>query len=263
MSHPFDLANIAAPALDGIIRALNNRDIQTADPEASDGATRNLILSFLPRDVIDVTLSGQTVLFTALLADTARDVLHGMPDARKPRGISSVISMGRLVQGHLDRLRGRGCEPHRSVMAPLHHAATRPAIADPTPVSAADVSPSGDGRRGAPADITVADIRPPSESSWLDTPFEQWIVETPADLAAKAADAAGIVTPPRPAREAEQALQRTSRSAANFRRAIPLPHAGYPGTRPDFARYPEAPAGIDTGSRASPYRPRSFNTLPP
>jgi hypothetical protein len=27
------------------------------------------------------------------------------------------------------------------------------------------------------------------ETSWLDSPFEQWIVETPADLAAKASAA--------------------------------------------------------------------------
>jgi hypothetical protein len=28
-----------------------------------------------------------------------------------------------------------------------------------------------------------------SETSWLDAPFEQWFVETPADLAAKASAA--------------------------------------------------------------------------
>jgi hypothetical protein len=219
MGHPFDLANIAMPALDGIIRALSDHDTQPAGRRrARDSDTLNVILSFQPRDVIDVTLSGQTVLFSAVLADTAREVLHVMPDARKPRGISSLIGMGRLVQGHLDRLRTRGCEPYRTEAATM-----------PQSTVAAMAAPMPENVGGAPW----------QETSWLDAPFEQWVVETRADPCAtdlsEAAERPAAATTPAVADVAAQGrgetIERPGCSTTEGAHAFPRQPTGYPGTR--------------------------------
>jgi hypothetical protein len=162
-------------------------------------------MSFLPRDAVELTLCGQTVLFNELLADGARDLLRG-PEASKSRGRSSVINMGRLLQGHLDRLEKRGVEPHRTefdaareevrpvaakpVPAPAPAEVEIAAAVEPTPVIATPVPPSeppAEAETAPPAAIAAADEQTPvAETSWLDAPFEQWVIETPAGLAAKA-----------------------------------------------------------------------------
>ena len=106
------------PALDGIVHALSDRGGQTeAQREAKAGQFRTLILSFQPRDVVEAELAGQAVLFHEVLADSARDVLRGMDDTLKLRAISGLISMGRIVQGNIDRLAKRGNRPYRTEAA--------------------------------------------------------------------------------------------------------------------------------------------------
>jgi hypothetical protein len=63
-----------------------------------------LIQSFLPHGVIQMMLAGQAVLFNALTADGARDILAGMTETMKPRARSGVVAMGRIVTKNLEML---------------------------------------------------------------------------------------------------------------------------------------------------------------
>ena len=195
-AHPFHLSKIVNPALDGVVRALSDRGNQSEEQRlarANDYLT--LILSFLPRDAIDITLAGQTIVFNELLADGARDVLRGMMDTMKQRSVSSLVAMGRLTQGHVDRLEKRGARPYRTeVIAPPEEAddasaaprsepAKRPPAAKsrPAPPPSAATPPPSAPPPSAPAKTGRED--PEMEMSWLDEPFEQWVIETPAELA--------------------------------------------------------------------------------
>jgi hypothetical protein len=197
-ANPYALANLVAPALDGIVNALSDRGSQSeAQYQAKADQFRILILSFQPSDVIDLQLSGQTVLFNEVLANSAHDVLRGMDDAAKPRAIASLISIGRLAQGHLDRLVKRGNKPHRTetvsveqekirtslALAPAAepHEMPRPLAAMPPWVEPAAPDPEVDApeTRDTPLERLV------EETSWLDEPFVQWLIETPADLVRK------------------------------------------------------------------------------
>ncbi len=207
-AHPFHLTKLVTPALDGIVRAISDRGNQT-EPQrlAKANDALILILSFLPCDAIDTMLAGQTVLFNEVLADSARDVLRGMADTMKPRALSGIISLGRLIHGHLDRLKARGVQPYRTEVAspqpekreapaamppnPKPPQPPRPAApAQPTPPRTAPI-PAATGTKPptpveAKRDATTAQTSP-AETSWLDSPYEQWVIETPADLAARAA----------------------------------------------------------------------------
>jgi hypothetical protein len=144
-----------------------------------------LILSFLPRDAIELALAGQAVLFNELLADGARDVLGGMPGAMKPRSHAGLVNMGRLVQGHLDRLEKRGNQPARTdVDVTRTEPVVRPAVDEhPLPVTS---PPNAEietwpmagvpGRKADTMDVREASV----EISWLDAPFEQWVIEMSA-----------------------------------------------------------------------------------
>ena len=184
MTNPFHLNNLVPPALDGIIHALSDRPgLTDAQKEVRANESLALILSFLPRDAIDLTLSGQTVLFNELIADGARELLRGTPEAFRPRSRQSLISMGRILQGFVTQLDKRGLEPHRTETA-APRKKSPPVTAKAAPE--APVAP--------PAEAPVA------EPTWLDPPFEQWVVETPADLASKAEQEArdDQTAPPKP-----------------------------------------------------------------
>ena len=213
MRKPFELTNLVTPALGGIVLALTERGGQSeaARRDKAD-AVMSLILAFQPRDAIDMTLAGQTVLYNELLADGARDVFRGMADTTKQRSLTILANMGRLMQGHVDRLERRGGQPYRTEAAtseaeagaasadrpapaerkqqPRTVAAASPAAAEtaPLPMMAAAipivtaVAEPEDAGGGMPAG------EPEAESSWLDEPFEQWLIETPADLAVCAAE---------------------------------------------------------------------------
>jgi hypothetical protein len=206
-AHPFAIANLVAPALEGIVRAIAGRGGQTPeDQQAKADQTLVHILAFHPRDVVELTLAGQVVLFNEALADSARDLLHGMDGKAKPRAISGLISMGRLLQGHLDRLEQRGNQPHRAAsdqpepeqpqqpQQPEVTASRAEPAKPPRPVAEPTSSPdSGPPAATAPPfDPTLAGRQgatkgqPVADTSWLDEPYEQWLVETPADLARQA-----------------------------------------------------------------------------
>jgi hypothetical protein len=196
LSNPLALADLVTPALGGIIHALSDRRGQTeTDRRAKAEAATSLILSFLPRDAIEMMLAGQTVLFNELLADGARDALREEVDTMKPRSRASVVNMGRLVQGHLDRLERRGNQPYQTETV-AREVGEQPAAVTvpPLPVSLS-VSPAT-GLASEPAEKATEEVdagggmpigEPVVETSWLDEPYEQWRIESAADLVAEVA----------------------------------------------------------------------------
>lgn len=216
MHSPLPLTDLVTPALDGIAAALSGRGGQTEEQRrtCADQA-RMLILSFQPRDTIDLTLSGQTVLFNELIADGARDVLSGLASPQKARAISGIVALGRLVQGHIDRLDRRA---PRSAPAP-----------------AADVA--------VPAEPAVHPEPAEDTASWLEQPWEQWLVETPAEeadrLAAEAQPAADPPAEPGPMPQAPAPVPVTVFQD----RCFPPPGGGYVG-----GRLPAAPPGMLTAT---------------
>jgi hypothetical protein len=203
-AHPHALSNVLTPALDGIVHALSDRGGQTeARREEKADQFRSLILSFQPRDVVEAELAGQAVLFHEVLADSARDVLRGMDGTLKLRAISGLISMGRMVQGNIDRLEKRGNRPYRTETAsaeeeirpnPVVNApdAERPGRARPVAAASTKATPQPVATDPTPAPETSPAVE---ETSWLDAPFEQWLIETPADLARQAELIASEATP--------------------------------------------------------------------
>ena len=114
-THPHHMSNLLEPALIEIVHAVCDRPNQTmADYEAKADATWALLESFRPRDAIDLLLSGQLVAFNAVFADATLRLLGGMDDTLKKQTLSSLVSMGRVTQGHVDRLAKRGNQPYRT-----------------------------------------------------------------------------------------------------------------------------------------------------
>jgi hypothetical protein len=162
LSNPADPSDQINPALDAVVRTRSGRAIRSgARHHSKQEQALELILSFQPRDAIDMTLAGQAMLFNELLANAARDVLRAAPGTPKSRGIASIIRMGRLVLGHLDRLREQ---------RPPNY---WPNVAVPIPA----IEPPGAASPVVP------------ETSWLDPPLEQWIIETQADIEWRSAPA--------------------------------------------------------------------------
>jgi hypothetical protein len=193
--HHFHLAHLIAPALDGVLRAVSDRGNQTeAQRAAKSDDAETLIMSLQPCDAIDLMLSGQLVMFHELLADSARDVLRGMLDTMKQRSLSTLVGMGRLMQGHVDRLEKRGIQPYRTeVAAPqVQPRAADAATAEPAkrPVAAAphpSVKPAPAAAKPsqppAPARPAQATARPATEAPLPGAPNPEWRIETEADLA--------------------------------------------------------------------------------
>jgi hypothetical protein len=97
-------ANVIGACLDDLVRAVTRRLSGAEEQKHANEATMTLILSFMPHDVIQMMAAGQAVLFNALTADGARDILAGMIETMKPRARSGVVAMGRIVTKNLEML---------------------------------------------------------------------------------------------------------------------------------------------------------------
>jgi hypothetical protein len=203
LDNSFHLDDIIDPATDGIVRALSDRPGQTETQRRTrrDDA-ETFVLSFRPRDAIELMLCGQSVLFNELLADGAKDVLRGMVDTMKLKSIGGLVNMARVVQGHVDRLDKRGIAPAREVVVVAEEEKPEVAVAEPcpadearpaTPPMAAAVEDETVARAAALASLLTGQAATETaETSWLDGPFEQWLVETPADIAARSGDGLAV-----------------------------------------------------------------------
>jgi hypothetical protein len=215
---PFNISNLIVPVLGSTIRALSDRPGQTeAQRQARAGDVLNMIMSFQPRDVVEMTLASQAVVYNELIADSAVDIFRAVDPAAKVRSLSAVMSMGRLTQGHLDRLAKRGNRPYRTeFVAP--EAAVEPVVAQPRaaeppaveppkpaepppavepvqPIAAAQTAPASGPSEQESAEPAYQ--RPVQPESWLDEPYEQLILETPALVHATRMAMALTKVPPR------------------------------------------------------------------
>jgi hypothetical protein len=159
--------------LGGIVAALSELGHLTpAQQQARAAEVRASIGTFQPRDPMQIMLIGQAVLLNALFADGARDVLRGMADTLKPRAVSGINGLNRALHQNL------------KLFLRLHD-------------KSAAASEAAEPRRPTPATVSVetlppqakpaADIDQPAEEvSWLDEPVTTWLIETPAEAAARA-----------------------------------------------------------------------------
>jgi hypothetical protein len=198
LDNSFHLDDIIDPATDGIVRALADRAGQTeAQRQTRRDDAETFILSFRPRDAIELMLCGQSVLFNELLADGAKDVLCGMVDTMKLKSIGGLVNMARVVQGHVDRLDKRGIalarEPVVAAEEEKPAAVAEPCPVDEAPPMAAAVEDETVARAAALASLLTGQAATEAaETSWLDGPFEQWLVETPAEIAARSGDGLAV-----------------------------------------------------------------------
>jgi hypothetical protein len=204
----FEISDLVPPALGEILHVLSGRGHIRSDAERQATANRALmlILSFQPRDAVELTLAGQTVLFNEVLADSARMALRVTTDADKQKSIASVVNMAKLVQGHVDRLEKRGNQPARPEIVvareeqpnpvPEAEAAVREEAAVPS--ESPPISPGPEAMREigilagaaetewpeaadeAPEEMNFADTSPPDE------PPGQLTIETRSDFADEA-----------------------------------------------------------------------------
>lgn len=186
---PFDVFDLLEPALSAIVAGLADRGVPTEKEyeTRSDGIWK-LVLALQPRDGIEVMLTGQLIGFNGLFAEGLRDLMRGgMPSAMKVRAQSSLVAMGRLTLGHVDRLEKRDIQPYRAgVTEPEKPKVEKPAARVAEAPSAARV----------PEPCPDIEAAPPSEeTSWLDEPLVQWLVESPADVAARIAKAQAEAPP--------------------------------------------------------------------
>ncbi len=129
--------------LDELTHASTDRPgVPVDDRAAHADATRCLILSFPPRDGIQLLFASQAVLFRTLGIDARSDVRGRMPETFKPRGRSGVIPMGRIVAERVDsliRLQGRPNREATTADAP-EQGLDSPAAADDEPKTANEPS---------------------------------------------------------------------------------------------------------------------------
>ena len=186
MSQPdadrFHISKLVRPALDPTILAISNREGQTAaENNTRFFQTEALMLSFRPRDSLDLTLIGQLVGFNEVFADTVHDVLASNKSADKQRTLSSLVAMGRLTQQHVKMLEKRDLEPWRTEIE-AQPKAVKPPAPKPQPAVAATPEPPP-----KPEQVPEPIEQPKEEISWVDQPYTEWVIATPAEIARQAA----------------------------------------------------------------------------
>jgi hypothetical protein len=196
--HPHHVANLLEPVLGGIVTALSDRGQTDALYREKAAETWTVIQSFQPRDAIDLMLTGQLIAFNEVFADATRHLLRGMTESVRQRTQSGLVAMGRLTLAHVDKLEKRGIEPYRTEAAQEQRATPAAAAAPPEPPRAAApaASPKAAPRPKAaaapppppppePEPTPPAAPPPAEEKSWLEEPYQEWLLETPAMLAAQ------------------------------------------------------------------------------
>jgi hypothetical protein len=190
---PADLTNQGAAPLsmpedalylmmEGIVTALSDRPhLSQAEKQTRANAAWPMISSFQPENSVQMVLAGQSLIFSDLVADAARDVTRGVPAPLKPKAQSNVIAMNREFH---KTLRLFLSEQQKS-MTERDEAreASEQRQAQPDPIVA---TPPAEPPSGAPRQEPVPLEAPvPEETSWLDEPTVTWVVETPAEAHAR------------------------------------------------------------------------------
>ena len=154
---------VSNAVLEGIVVAMSAHPTQTeARRQVKAQGARVFIMGLLPQNALQMMIAGQAALFHELIADAGHDVLAALSGPGKERARRSVNAMSRTLCKNLEmlvRLQG--------MPEPVAVAVEKPAHAAPVVEAAA-----------------LSTEQPVAEFSWLDEPYEEWIIATPADIAA-------------------------------------------------------------------------------
>ena len=213
---------LISACLDDMVRGLADRPGLTHEQKVQRGAEAMMaMLSLQPSDGMQLMLAGQTVLFSSLAAEAGQDAARASTEAFRLRAQSNAIALGRMAMRTLTtlaRLRGktapaRAARPAAAGQTPASEAmgsAPAPEAVDrapdpngmgaamppprpdmPPPSGVMPILPAQDAAPAAPTPHAthppVAPRRPAEETHWLDEPYQEWLLETPANLARHAA----------------------------------------------------------------------------
>ena len=203
-------SNIPAPPRDAIVDAVSHRfDESQAQTQVRAAAVRAQIQALAPQDALEEMLMGQVVALHEVFAEITHDLLNGVVDPMRLKGQASLVTIARVTQGHVDRLKRMAKQPARAEIPAARIAQPGP-VRTPAPgvmpAPARNVVPARDAeptRNAMTEDRALAAIAPGYErprlpDSPLDEPFVEWVAEPPAE----AVRAARVETPPHAARRA-------------------------------------------------------------
>lgn len=198
----FSFEQLATHLLQGFVEAL---PCQGGETEAhATTRTRTAIFSimaFLPRDALEMMLSGQVVMHNALIQDSARDILRGQTEALKARTKSTAVALSRLMLAHLSTLRRAQTRPAEGAMetrqqqtagvaAPMPESRTGAA---PAPASAASPAVKPSAQPSSPLTAPPFPVTPPSRPAAM-SPASASRGAAPSAVAASAV-AASVAAP--------------------------------------------------------------------
>lgn len=171
MLQPLVEPAVEAVILDGILSAL------TAHPRKgwTAPAVRATIAALGARTPLEMMFAGQALLFSALLADAAKDLFTDGDELTRPRALSTINALNRSLHQNLSLFQKRAAAEQAAAekQAAQKPPAEKPAAREPAPQEAPPV------RAEKPAEADAG--------SWLDEPFVTWVVETPAQEALRVA----------------------------------------------------------------------------
>lgn len=184
MSIPFDLATLVTHALEAIVRATAAcGDLTEAEIATKAKACAALIVSCRPRNVTELTLAAQTFMLSEVFFQRARLAMADGPSGQ--RDMASFAKIGRIMHGHIDRLTQSGVGSHRGSAEAANEEAWRAVAAHAVSQVLARRQPAQPAAVPFPAAAPepeqtmggMPDGAPVAATSWLDPPFEQWLID--------------------------------------------------------------------------------------
>jgi hypothetical protein len=172
----FGPADLIAVMVGDMAKAISERSGETRQQALSRyQAAVRMIMSFLPRDVIEAILAGHCVMFHEVMTDSVRETLRGEPDTTRRGTRSNLVALNRVLSGNLDRLarsqsrpvEGQREEPEAGAEAEMAErappaAADAPARAVPVRTPVAETRTEALQARAAPVPAPVAEARTPA-----------------------------------------------------------------------------------------------------
>ncbi len=248
----FSFEQLATHLLQGFVEALPCQERETEAHAMTRTRTAIFsIMAFLPRDALEMMLSGQIVMHNALIQDSIRDILRGQTEALKARTKSTAAALSRLMLAHLGALHRAQTRPAEGAMETRQQMATG---------VAAQMPESRTGAAPAPASAASPAVKPSAPpSSPLTAPtFPLTPLSRPASMppasasrgagpsaAAASAAASSAIAPPASAPPASAPPASAPPPAAMHPSVLPPlvpPFSAHPPARPLFAP-PETPPG--------------------
>ena len=202
-------SNIPAPTRDAIVHAVSHRSGESqAQTQVRAATVRAKIQALAPRDALEEMLMGQLVALDEIFAAVTHDLLNGVIDPMRLKGQASLVTIARVTQGHVDRLKRMAKQRASADTPPARIAQPAPAPTPSRPPAPAAVP----ARNTAPAPAVVPASAAETEDSRLaaiapgykrpqapDSPLDEPFFQSLADPSAGAMHGVQLETPPRTA----------------------------------------------------------------